>query len=206
MQTSKMTQADIPKFIERIAAGDDVVVGWRKNRKDHAISRKLPSKIANRLIQKVGGVKVNDLGCSLKAFRKDLIKQVKLYGEMHRFIPLYTRSVGGKMSEIVVNHRERVAGVTKYGINRTFKVLMDLITVKFLMTYSTKPMYFFGSFSFVLFGASVICSLFLIVHKLLHEISIIQSPLLLLTAVLFILAVNFILMGLLAEMQMLSVL
>ncbi len=194
--------ADIPVLLNKLNEGFDVCVGWRKNRQDKAINRKLPSKIANYIIRKVGGVQVHDLGCSLKAFKRELIQSVKLYGEMHRFIPLYTTAAGGKITEVVVNHRARVAGVTKYGINRTFKVILDLITVKFLMKYATKPMYFFGGGGLLMFVFSFITSLFLIAHKFLHNISIIQSPLLILAAVFFILAFNFILMGLLAEMQM----
>ncbi len=194
--------ADIPLLLSKIDEGDDVVVGWRKNRQDKAVSRKLPSKIANYLIRKVGKVQVHDLGCSLKAFRSDLIKGVKLYGEMHRFIPLYTTAQGGRLSEVVVNHRARVAGKTKYGVMRTFKVILDLITVKFLMSYSTRPMYFFGSVGMALFTLGLISSFFLLVHKFAHGISIIQSPLLILSAVFAILACNFILMGLLAEIMM----
>ena len=147
---------DIPVMVEKIEQGDDVVVGWRKNRKDKALTRKIPSILANWLIRKVGGVEVNDLGCSLKGFRSNLIKEVKLYGEMHRFIPLYTKLIGGRLSEVVVNHRERVAGETKYGLNRTFNVILDLITVKFFLNYGTKPMYFFGKIGlFFLFLSAV---------------------------------------------------
>jgi glycosyltransferase involved in cell wall biosynthesis len=194
--------ADIPKLLKEIEEGHDVVVGWRKDRQDNTMSRKLPSYIANYLIRKIGGVKVHDLGCSLKAFRSQLIKEVKLYGEMHRFIPLYTTAHGGRLIEVVVNHRPRVAGKTKYGVMRTFKVILDLITVKFLMSYSTRPMYFFGSIGLSLFGLALLSSLFLLIHKFVNGISIIQSPLLILSAVLAILACNFILMGLLAEIMM----
>ncbi len=193
---------DIPKMLGEIKNGNDVVVGWRKDRQDAAVSRKLPSRIANHLIRKVGGVHVHDLGCSLKAFKRELIKEVHLYGEMHRFIPLYTNAIGARMAEMVVNHRPRVAGQTKYGISRTFRVILDLITVKFLLSYTTRPMYFFGKVSFGLFISCFITSIFLVIHKFANDISIIQSPLLILSAVLFILGGNFLLMGLLAELQM----
>ena len=192
---------DIPAMLERIEQGDDVVVGWRKNRKDKAISRKLPSMLANWLIRKVGGVEVNDLGCSLKGFRSSLIKEVKLYGEMHRFIPLYTKLIGGRLSEVVVNHRERVAGKTKYGLGRTFNVILDLVTVKFFLSYGTKPMYFFGKFGLFFLFLSAASTFFLFLHKFLHQISIVQSPLLILFTIFMILGVHFILMGVLAEIQ-----
>lgn len=194
---------DIPVLYKKIKdEGYDVVVGWRKNRQDKAINRKIPSVIANFLIRKIGGVNVQDLGCSHKAFRRELIQEVRLYGEMHRFIPLYTNSIGGKLAEVVVNHRPRVAGETKYGIARTVKVLLDLITVKFLMKYSTKPMYFFGGVGVLCALLSFATSALAIIHKLVHGISITQSPLLVVTAVLVILAVNFVLMGLISEMLM----
>lgn len=193
---------DIPLLLKEIENGSDVVVGWRKNRKDDAIKRNLPSKIANWLIRKIGKVQVHDLGCSLKAFKKELISHVRLYGEMHRFIPLYTNAIGGKLTEVVVNHRPRVAGISKYGMIRTFKVLLDLVTVKFLLEYGTRPMYFFGVLSFSLLILGICSSIFLIIHKLANGISIIQSPLLIVTAVLVILSVNFIMMGLIAELLM----
>lgn len=193
---------DIPLLLSEIENGSDVVVGWRKNRKDDVIKRNLPSLIANCLIRKIGKVEVHDLGCSLKAFKKELISQVRLYGEMHRFIPLYTNAIGGKLTEVIVNHRPRIAGTSKYGMIRTFKVLLDLITVKFLLEYGTRPMYFFGMLSFTLLTLGILSSIFLIVHKLVNNISIIQSPLLIVTAVLIILSVNFVMMGLIAELLM----
>jgi glycosyltransferase involved in cell wall biosynthesis len=192
---------DIPKLLARVADGYDVVCGWRKQRKDTAVVRNFPSKIANWLIRKVSGVELHDLGCSLKAFRAEVIKDVKLYGEMHRFIPIYANAVGASITEIVVNHRRRVAGVSKYGLTRTFKVLLDLVTVKFLMTYFARPMHFFGMASIGLMLAALVTSGVMIFNKLYSDISMIRSPLLLLSAVLLILAVNFVLMGLLAEVQ-----
>lgn len=193
---------DIPNFLKEIENGHDVVVGWRKDRKDNAINRKLPSRIANHLIRKVGNVDINDLGCSHKAFRSEFIQQIRLYGEMHRFIPLYTTAMGGRLKEIVVHHRPRVAGETKYGIARTYKVILDLITVKFMMKYLTRPMYFFGGFGFLFGVLSILTSFSALFHKFYHDVSIIRSPLLIVTAVFVIISVNFFLMGLMAELLM----
>lgn len=194
--------ADIPLMIDKLNEGFDVVSGWRKNRKDKAFSRKVPSKIANWIIRKIAGVPIHDLGCSLKAYRADLIKEVKLYGEMHRFIPIYVKAHGGMVTEIVVNHRPRTAGASKYGISRTFRVILDLIVVKFLMSYSTRPMHFFGGTAMWLLVACGISSMGLFYHKFINGVSMIRSPLLLLSAMLIILAVNMILMGILSEIQM----
>lgn len=193
---------DIPLLYQEILNGQDVVVGRRKDRKDRAIRRKLPSKVANWLIRKVGGVKVSDLGCSHKAFRREFIQNIKLYGEMHRFIPLYTTAMGGRLKEVDVNHRPRVAGQTKYGIARTYKVLLDLLTVKFLMKYLTRPMYFFGGFGALFTLLSILSAGSALFHKFYHDVSIIRSPLLIVTAVFVIISVNFFLMGLMAELLM----
>ncbi|HSI05998.1 MAG TPA: glycosyltransferase, partial [Myxococcota bacterium] len=188
-------------FMASLDAGFDVVCGWRRDRKDKAVTRKLPSLIANWIIRKVGGVKVHDLGCTLKAFRREVIKEVKLYGEMHRFIPVYANAVGASITEIPVNHRPRVAGVTKYGLRRTFKVILDLVTVKYLLTYFGRPMHFFGAVAFFLMLGSTVSGIFMLGNKVWNGVSMIRSPLLLLSAMLFMLAVNFVLMGLLAEVQ-----
>lgn len=135
---------DIPAMLEKLDEGYDVVCGWRKNRKDTFVNRKLPSIIANRLIAKMTGVKIHDNGCSLKAYRKEIISQVNLYGEMHRFIPAHASWVGGKVTEMPVRHHARQFGQTKYGISRTTRVILDLITVKFLLSYSTRPIQVFG--------------------------------------------------------------
>jgi glycosyltransferase involved in cell wall biosynthesis len=193
--------ADIGRLLAEIAKGSDVVCGWRKDRKDNALTRKVPSKIANWLIRKVGGVQIHDLGCSLKAFRSEVIKEVKLYGEMHRFIPIYANAVGASITEIVVNHRPRTAGTTKYGLSRTFHVILDLITVKYLMTYFSRPMHFFGAASFLMLLGAGASGTAMLVNKLVYGVSMIRSPLLLLSAVLLMLAVNFVLMGLLAEVM-----
>ena len=144
--------ADIPALLAKLDEGYDVVSGWRKDRKDTFVNRKLPSIIANRLIGKLTGVKLHDYGCSLKAYRREIISQVHLYGEMHRFIPALCHWVGGTITEIPVTHHARKYGTTKYGISRTFRVILDLITVKFLLTYSTRPIQVFGKIG-LWFGA-----------------------------------------------------
>ena len=141
--------ADIPKMIDRLNEGFDVVSGWRKKRHDNAITRRLPSVIANWLIAKITGVKLHDFGCTLKAYRREVLAETKLYGEMHRFIPALASWSGAKICEVVVNHRPRTAGVAKYGLARTFKVVLDLITVKFLGSFSTKPIYIFGGLGLI---------------------------------------------------------
>jgi glycosyltransferase involved in cell wall biosynthesis len=190
---------DIGKLIEKIEEGYDVVSGWRKHRKDRLISRRLPSWIANRLISRVTGVKLRDLGCSLKAYRGELLKQINLYGEMHRFIPIHASWVGASITEIPVNHHARKYGQSKYGIKRTFKVLLDLITVKFMGSYSTKPIYFFGGISFLLLLLAILMFVAVLVMKLLRGHSMVRNPLLLFTVTLTILSVLFVNMGILAE-------
>lgn len=190
---------DIPRLIESIK-GFDLVSGWRKNRQDPFLSRRLPSMIANRLISWVTGVKLHDYGCSLKAYKKDVIKNLRLYGEMHRFIPAMASWYGVKMTEIETTHHPRLRGKSKYGISRTIKVILDLITVKFLQSFSTKPIQFFGPMG-VLFGlAGCVISLYLTLQKLLLGIAIGGRPLLLLGVLLIIVGVQFVGMGLLGEM------
>ena len=192
--------ADIPKMVEKLHEGYDVVSGWRKKRHDKALTRRLPSKIANWLISTITGVKLHDYGCTLKAYRKEVLAQTKLYGEMHRFIPALASWNGATIEEIVVNHRPRTAGVAKYGLGRTWKVVLDLITVNFLGSFSTKPIYIFGGLGLLsaLFSA---ISLFLVIYqKMSKNVDMSGNPLLLLTAVLMISTIQFILMGLLAEL------
>src|SRR5258708_5751553 len=141
--------ADIARLRAQLDAGSDVVSGWRRDRQDREFGRKLPSRIANWLISAISGVRLHDYGCSLKAYRRDVLRDVKLYGEMHRFIPIYASWQGARVSEMVVNHRVRRAGVSKYGLSRTFKVVLDLMVVKFLANYATKPIYVFGGFGFL---------------------------------------------------------
>src|SRR3954469_22154736 len=138
--------ADIGRLLAQLDAGSDVVSGWRRNRRDKEFGRKLPSRVANRLISAISGVRLHDYGCSLKAYRRDVLRDVKLYGEMHRFIPIYASWQGAHVTEMEVNHRARHAGRSKYGFSRTFKVVLDLMVVKFLASYATKPIYVFGGF------------------------------------------------------------
>ncbi|KAF0184556.1 MAG: undecaprenyl-phosphate 4-deoxy-4-formamido-L-arabinose transferase [Nitrospirae bacterium] len=190
---------DIGKMVEAIQ-DVDLVSGWRKNRQDAFLSRKLPSKIANWLISRVTGVRLHDYGCSLKAYRRDVVKNLRLYGEMHRFIPAVASWYGVRIKEIETVHHPRLHGKSKYGIGRTVKVLLDLITVKFLQSFSTKPIQFFGPIG-VLLGVlgTVICA-YLAIEKLFFGVSIGGRPLLMLGGLLIIVGVQFIGLGLLGEM------
>jgi len=190
---------DIPRLLAELDKGFDVVSGWRKDRQDHA-SRTLPSRVANRLISAISGVALHDYGCSLKAYRHDVIKHVRLYGEMHRFIPIYTKWFGGKITEIPVNHFPRTRGVSKYGFNRIGKVLLDLMVVRFLDRYVTKPIYVFGGFGLLSLGGSALSFLWMLWLKLFEGTSFIQTPLPVLVAVLGATGVLSVLMGLLAEL------
>lgn len=190
---------DIKRLLEKIDEGYDVVSGWRRDRKDKLFTRRIPSMLANWLISIISGVKLHDLGCSLKAYRREVIRQVKLYGEMHRFIPIHVSWLGAKITEIPVKHHPRRFGSSKYGILRVYKVLLDLITVKFMGSYSTKPIYIFGGFGFLLFFFSIISGLIVLIMKFYLNRSMIRNPLLLLTVMLVILSVMFVLLGVLAE-------
>lgn len=191
---------DIPKFLEVIKE-NDVVSGWRKKRKDPFLSRRLPSMMANWLISKVTGVKLHDYGCSLKAYRREVIKNLKLYGEMHRFIPAVANLYGVKIAEVETIHHPRLKGKSKYGISRTVKVVLDLITVKFLLSFSTRPLQFFGPMGLVSGFAGVLISLYLSIEKVLLNKDIGGRPMLLLGALLIIVGIQFIGMGLLGEMM-----
>jgi glycosyltransferase involved in cell wall biosynthesis len=193
--------ADIPSLIAKIEEGYDLVSGWRHERKDGYWFRLLPSKIANRLISYITDVKLHDYGCSLKAFRFDVAKQISLYGEMHRFIPAIASWMGVKIAEVKVNHRARVAGVSKYGISRTFRVILDLITVKFLLSYSSKPLQFFGSIGMVSSAMGVLIGLYLTIQKLFFDQAISDRPLLLLVVLLIFIGLQFVTVGLLAELM-----
>ncbi len=191
---------DIPHLLDKIDEGYDVVSGWRHNRRDSA-TRVLPSQIANWIIGEVTRVKLHDFGCTLKAYRRDVIRDVKLYGEMHRFIPVYADMVGARIVEVPVNHRPRSYGKSKYSLSRTSRVMLDLITVKLLGHYSTKPMYFFGFAAFALWAIAVVLAIVVLAQKLLPPyVYAHNNPLLLLSVVLLIVGVQFILMGLLAEL------
>ena len=192
---------DIAKMIKKIDEGYDVVSGWRVNRKDKALTRKFPSKIANALIAKISGVKLHDLGCSLKLYRGDILREVKLYGEMHRFIPVHASWVGAKITEVPVNHNPRIYGKSKYGLIRSFKVLLDLITVKFMGSFSTKPIYIFGGTGLVLLGLGFCSGTATILLKIFYNMSMVRNPLLLLTVLFIITTVIFIQLGILAEIM-----
>jgi len=192
--------ADIPKMIDKLNEGFDVVSGWRKKRHDNAITRLLPSKIANWLISKITGVKLHDFGCTLKAYRKEILAETKLYGEMHRFIPALASWSGARIAEIVVNHRPRTTGTTKYGLERTIKVILDLITVKFLLSFSTKPNQLFGGWGFLALFFGGVSGLVVILMKILQGRDMTGNALLYLTILLFVIGIQFILMGLLAEL------
>jgi len=193
---------DIPHLIAKLNEGYDVCSGWRKDRKDSLFRKVLVSKVANKIISRISGVRLKDYGCTLKAYRKNVIKGVKLYGEMHRFIPVYASWEGAKITEIPVKHHPRIHGKSKYGLERTLKVILDLIVITFLDNYAKKPIYIFG-------GAGFICSLLSIGSfsyatwlKLINDISFIQTPLPVLSAMTMLAAFMCILMGLLAEMIM----
>ena len=197
--------ADIERMLHALDEGFDVVCGWRKNRKD-AFIRVLPSKIANEVISYVSGVKLHDYGCTLKAFRREFAKDMRLYGEMHRFIPIYASWQGARIHEIVVNHHPRTRGKSNYGFERTFKVLLDLMVVQFLARYSTKPIYLFGGFGFLSLLGSLLSAVGALAFKLIpvstgwHK-DFVMTPLPVLSIGLFAVAVQLILIGLLAEVQ-----
>ncbi len=193
---------DIPRFLEEINKGYDVVSGWRKDRKDKLLTRKIPSWIANSIIAAITGVKVHDYGCSMKAYKRDIIKGVNLYGEMHRFIPAYAGWQGAKVGEIVVNHHPRIHGQTKYGISRTFKVILDLVVVKFLSVYMNRPIHFFGGLGFISLFLGILTGIIAVLLRLFHIKYIVETPLPILSALLIIVGVQLIAMGILAEMIM----
>ncbi len=193
--------ADIPALVEKIEEGYDVVSGWRVNRRDRFLTRVLPSRMANWLISRVTGVRLHDYGCTLKAYRREVLQGFRLYGEMHRFIPAYANWVGARIAEIPVRHHERRFGKAKYGLERTLKVVLDLFTVKFLMSFSNKPIYLFGTAGVALDAISVLLLIALILRRVLYDEHMIRSPLLLLSVMLFILGMQSIMLGLIAEMQ-----
>jgi len=190
---------DIPRLLEAIK-DCDLVSGWRKKRKDPFVTRRLPSIVANWLISKVTGVRLHDYGCSLKAYRREVVKNLRLYGEMHRFIPAVASWYGVRISEIETTHHPRLRGKSKYGISRTIRVLLDLITVKFLQSFSTRPMQFFGPMGLIFCFSGFCTSLYLTIDKLFRGANIGGRPLLLFGVLLIIVGVQFIGMGLLGEM------
>lgn len=194
--------ADIPKLLSKLNEGYDVVSGWRKNRRDKTISRKLPSLIANFVISWISGVHLHDYGCTLKAYKKNILREMRLYSEMHRFIPIYAHWSGGRVTEIPVNHRARRWGASKVRLGRTFKVIMDLIVIKFLSNYLDKPIYLFGGFGFLSLLGAFLAGCWALWLKYVRHWSFISTPLPLLTVLLTVLGVMAILMGLLAELVM----
>ncbi len=193
--------ADIPKLIEKIEEGHDMVCGWRYDRQDTYLSRKLPSMLANRLISSITDVNLHDYGCTLKAMRKELAKRVTLYGEMHRFIPAVASGVGADIAEVKVNHRARTAGESKYGISRTFRVILDLITVKFLLRFHSRPLHFFGMPGLVLGGVGGVLITYLTIARLFFGMPLSDRPILIFAFMLLIIGLQFILFGLIGEMQ-----
>lgn len=191
---------DIPVLIDKLNEGYDVVSGWRKNRQDTFITRTLPSHIANGLISWVTGVHLHDYGCTLKAYRREVITGFRLYGEMHRFIPVYANSVGAKITEVPVHHHPRRFGKAKYGLERTFKVILDLFVVKFLNSYANKPIYLFGGVGAILILIAIAMMLFLLVRRVGFGISVFDSPFFQMSTMIFILGFQSLLMGLIAEL------
>ena len=192
--------ADIARLLEKLDEGYDVVSGWRKNRQDKVITRKIPSMLANRLISWIGGVPLHDYGCTLKAYRLESLASVRLYGEMHRFIPILASWEGARVAEIPVAHHPRTMGKSKYGLSRTFKVVFDLMTIKFMASYQTKPIYIFGTFGMIAIALSLIAGIWATVLKLWEGVSFILTPLPVIAVVMLAIGVQFLLMGLLAEM------
>ena len=191
---------DIPKMIAKLHEGYDVITGWRFDRQDPFLSRKLPSKLANGLISKVTGVRLHDYGCTLKAFRREVIENINLYGEMHRFIPAIASGMGISFTEIKVNHRPRRFGKSKYGISRTIRVLLDLMTVKFLLTYATRPLHVFGTIGFVSSAVGFFLAFVMFIQRQFFGVGLADRPLLLLAVLLIFLGIQFITIGLLAEL------
>jgi glycosyltransferase involved in cell wall biosynthesis len=192
--------ADIPMMLDKLDEGFDVVSGWRKNRKDAFVNRTLPSRLANGLISWVTGVHLHDYGCTLKVYKREVITGFRLYGEMHRFIPVYANRFGAKIIEVPVNHHPRKFGKTSYGLERTVKVLLDLFTVKFLVSYASKPIYLFGGFGLALIGLSALCLLYLFIRRVFFLVSVTMSPLFLISTVAGLMGFQSLLMGLITEL------
>jgi glycosyltransferase involved in cell wall biosynthesis len=190
---------DIPRLLAKLNEGYDVVSGWRVKRKD-PFHRRLPSVLANKLISRISGVRLHDYGCSLKAYRKSVLRDVRLYGEMHRFVPIYASWQGARVAELAVNHYPRTRGKSNYGIERTLKVVLDLLVVKFLANYATKPIYVFGGFGIGAFLLGVIAAILMFYYKLTGQKSFIETPLPLVTVMFFLVGCLSLLLGLVAEL------
>ena len=194
--------ADIAKLLAKLEEGYDVVSGWRQDRKDHTIRRNFPSRVANFLISTISGVKLHDYGCSMKAYRRDVLKDVRLYGEMHRFIPIYASWQGGRVTEVPVTHHPRAHGTSNYGPDRILKVVLDLIVVQFLARYSNRPIYVFGTFGFACIVIAFLAGAWAVYLKYFENTTFIQTPLPLLVVMLTVTGGMSVLMGLLAEIIM----
>lgn len=193
--------ADIPLLLEKINEGYDVVAGWRHKRQDPFLNRRLPSMIANTVISSITGVKLHDYGCTLKAFRKEVADNVNLYGEMHRFIPAIASAIGISIAEVKVNHRPRRRGKSKYGISRTFRVILDLITVKFLLSYSNRPIHIFGMIGMGSFCLGALISFILFLQRQVYDMPLSDRPLFLLAILLIFIGIQFVTFGLISELQ-----
>ena len=193
---------DIPRLLSMLEEGYDVVSGWRQRRHDTYLTRVLPSKLANGLISFITGVHLHDFGCSLKAYRREVLAHVNLYGEMHRFIPAYAAWAGASIAEVVVEHHPRVRGTSKYGLSRAFRVVLDLVTAKFLSSYATKPIYVFGGVGLFLESLAFLCIFIALIQKFTADVSLIQTPLTMLSAILGATGFIAILQGLNAEVTM----
>jgi len=191
---------DIPRMLAKLEEGFDVCSGWRKDRQDNALQRNIPSIMANKLISAVSGVQLHDFGCSLKAYRAEVIKGVRIYGEMHRFLPIYAKWHGARITEIPVNHYARTAGSSKYGLERVLKVLMDLVTVKFMDKFMLKPMYLFGFWGILFFAASFVFSVWTFYMRFVENYFYTATPLPMMAVFSFMTGIICVLMGLLAEM------
>jgi len=191
---------DIPDMVAKLNNGYDVVTGWRHDRKDPFLSRKLPSMLANRLISWITGVGLHDYGCTLKAFRREVTENIHLYGEMHRFIPAIASGMGISFTEVKVNHRARRFGTSKYGISRTIRVVLDLLTVKFLLSYATRPLHVFGTVGVLSAGMGFVIAFIMTLQRFFAGVGLADRPLLLLAVLLIFMGVQFVTMGLLAEL------
>jgi glycosyltransferase involved in cell wall biosynthesis len=192
---------DIPAMVALIDQGNDIVCGWRQDRKDTFVTRRVPSMLANALISWATGVHLHDYGCSLKVFRAEVVKPLRLYGEMHRFLPAIASQMGVRIAEMVVNHRARRAGSTKYGLSRTIRVILDLATVKFLLSYSTRPLQIFGLMGLITGGIGTVITAYLAYIRLFTAQGIGDRPLLLLGVMLVFIGVQLVTFGLLAEVM-----